>query len=266
MTRLKLIFLLLSLVIVANLDAQTEKNLLPKAIILEKGRITFTYDEQNRFTTIKKEFSGNDEYNELDSIFYMPDDKGYIVTKYKMSDGDIVNKMEHPFTWTKEKKGSSAILTGSNGMAGGEKMVEFDMHPSSGKVVKIELIGHSNNVLAHKLDEHGNITGIDVNDANLAVEFYKFRNGYTIHYDNKNGIFRNVDLTPLTIVYNAMDFPYYYFLSNNVYDITQSPMSDPEALPKGYVYNKEGYPISSLGETAAEFVPRILRVSYVEGK
>lgn len=86
-----------------------------------------------------------------------------------------------------------------------------------------------------------------------AVELEYEINRYTsaldytdISYDNKNGIFSNVDLEPFSLLYDPdARFPYFYFLSNNIIRMTHRKKGT--VVDYTYKYNTDGYPVQITG-------------------
>lgn len=249
MKKAKIVFL--GLLFCLLMQAQTEKKLLPHTIKGKGFKITYSYDDNNRFTTIRKEMEGSFQ---IDSVSYFPNDEGYVIFK---SREPVVVKY-------KEKTSQKAVI-------------EFDSYSftlfylPSGKVSKLvtqDSVGNSSRAktIIYRYDRNENIIGYALmpkgnDDFNRTLQMMAMMR-HT--YDDKKGIFKNVNLDPSLLIYDFSEpLPYYLFFANNILKM-EEPNDSGVFMDNSYTYNGDGYPVKL--KRKSEYGDFDLKITYINAK
>lgn len=252
---------------IGSVQIQSSKKYLPHQMINDETIVTFSYDDKNRFTSIKKEnfdYGGNKDI-EIDSITYTPDGNGYSITTYTgyieqssmdddKPDYTIIKTVNIVF----EEKNEKQITLKLAGSGEEDNRVYFKLAPN-GRALSMGINDDSKSTMFFKYDMNGNIARWELSEGNQFIEYYSYMSYCTFHYDDKNGIFKHVDRTPISLIYIIKDIPYLFFLENNITKIQENGRSDFMEEDE-YTYNEEGYPATIFSDGTST------QVTYIEAK
>lgn len=223
----KIIILLLLLLLICSLPAQ-DKKLLPVEIKGEDYLHTYTYDDLNRFTSIKR--ISDNEVTKHDTIIYLPEGKGLKRYSIIKSTSEPVNDNDIYYV-RYEKKGDTILVDDGLGI------ITVSLSPSGlVRSMKIEYSAASFTI-NYIYDKNDNLLNMSLSGNSLPMPINKF--------DNKNGIFKYVNRREcFLILYDDGDeFPYKGYLENNFV----STESEDNPVQVKYEYNEYGYPIMKDG-------------------
>lgn len=234
----------------------SDKKLLPKSFFAPGFSKTFTYDNQNRFTSIK-EVHG-DEVVSHDTIMYYPDRTGY--KKYSIIHGTKDNPTDYFADGIRSdyyaedvhyKRVGDMIIFGDedgnktefaftpSGMLSMMKTIDADYDPKT-SIDPPVIIGFIYDEKDNLIDMYlpNNASGDRVNRNLQMIEYEK------MNYDDMNGIFKHVNRDCFMILYNQSEtLTYYYFMGNNLLSMEDEYNPGEYTIDMSYKYNKYDYPI-----------------------
>lgn len=251
----KIIFATILLILGAAFSQAQEKKLLPHRLITSPDTITFSYDDQNRLTKVEvrrpaRYPSNTDRFNYEDLEY-----EGYELTKnYRTLEMKIQKKTKSEIeTKQEDSEHSETEKTFKNQLNEQGKITK--------QILEITYPGYDwkqSFPIDYEYDKQGNVVSLNFpyRETNNKLIYLDKRD---IKYDDKNGIFKNIDLTPLDYIFDGQEdsLLYFLFLNNNPININNRTIE--------YTYNEDNYPLTMKTDMSFLFYPEI-SIEYIEAK
>jgi len=210
-----------------------------------------------RFVSIKTQ---TEKGIEISSFEYLPNDMGYIgITSNYASLEDVESNSPYSVDSLKVNILRKEAYSIEFKMESQDAIFTFT---PSGKILQMKLQPEDYNastsidppvIIGYIYDKNENITDMYLPNSALGDRVNRelqMISYIDLTYDNKKGIFRNVNPTCFLKLYNVFEIiPYYYFLGNNLIEMAYKKKEDrdkneADIITKyNYKYNKKGYPI-----------------------